>query len=208
MTHTLHVPPGRAGQLWLRHRAAVADRAVDLLDQKLRLLRAERQRCALDEQRTRAAWEQACADADAWVLRLAELGGQRAIRLGAAPTPADVAVRWGQVVGVWYPAGVDVHEPDLAAAPGGSATLVEARRRVGVALAAAARHAAARAALRVLTAQEAGTRRRLRSIRTRYLPLLAETRRRVELALEEDERSDLLRLRWAAARGVSTHDQR
>jgi V/A-type H+-transporting ATPase subunit D len=204
---TLHVPPGRAGQLWLAHRQEVALRAVDLLDQKLRILRSERLRRSLVEERTRAAWEAAARDADTWQLRLGQLGGQRALRLGRRD-PVDVEVRWEQVVGVRYPAFAVVREPSHGSAgadePAGSAVLIETRRRMVVAVAAAAQHAAALAALRTLESQEAATRRRLRSIRTRYLPLLQATLRGVEVSLEEDERSDLLRLRWAAGRGAAS----
>lgn len=200
MPRGLHVPPGRAGQLWLVHRQQVAARAVDLLDQKLRILRDERVRRSLVEERTRTAWEAAARDADVWQRRLAQLGGRRALRLGRASRPADVEVRWDQVVGVRFPAFVDVSVPDGPAEPSGSAVLTETSRRMGVAAVAAAQQAAALAALRTLEAQEAATRRRLRSIRTRYLPLLETTLRAVEVSLEEDERSDVLRLRWAAGR--------
>lgn len=201
MPRGLHVPPGRAGQLWLVHRQQVAARAVDLLDQKLRILRDERVRRSLVEERTRAAWEAAVGDADLWQRRLAQLGGQRALRLGRSRRPAELEVRWDQVVGVRYPAFADVSVPDGPDGPSGSAVLTETRRRMGVAVVAAAQQAAALAALRTLEAQEAATRRRLRSIRTRYLPLLEVTLHAVEVSLEEDERADILRLRWAADRG-------
>ena len=204
MPRGLHVPPGRAGQLWLVHRLLVAARGVDLLDHKLRILRDERVRRSLGEERTRAAWDAAVRDADLWQRRLAQLGGQRALRLGRSPRPAELEVRWDQVVGVRYPAFADVSVPDGPdgpTGPSGSAVLTETRRRMGVAVVAAAQQAAALAALRTLEAQETATRRRLRSIRTRYLPLLETTLSAVEVSLEEDERSDILRLRWAADRG-------
>lgn len=207
MPSRLHVPPDRAGQLWLAHRHEVACRAVDLLDQKLRILRNERVRRALVEERTRAAWAAAVRDADTWGRRLAEMEGQRAVRLHRPPGAAEVEVRWEQVVGVRYPAFVDVRLPDDAdggAGEAGSAILVETRRRMSAAVVAAAQQAAALAALRTLEAQEAATRRRLRSIRTRYLPLLEATMRDVAVALEEEERADILRLRWAAGRSVRT----
>ncbi|WP_296607110.1 V-type ATP synthase subunit D [Nocardioides sp.] len=207
MPSRLHVPPGRAGQLWLVHRHEVACRAVDLLDQKLRILRNERVRRALVEERTRAAWQAAVRDADTWGRRLAEMEGQRAVRLNRPQGAAEVEVRWEQVVGVCYPAFVDVRLPDEAdggTGEAGSAILVETRRRMAAAVVAAAQQAAALAALRTLEAQEAATRRRLRSIRTRYLPLLEATMRDVAVALEEDERADILRLRWAARRSVRT----
>lgn len=213
MPTRLHVPPGRAGQLWLAHRHEVACRAVDLLDQKLRILRSERLRRVLVEERTRAAWEAAVRDADTWGRRLAAMEGQRAVRLNRPGAAAEVDVRWEQVVGVRYPAFVDVRVPDDAGGPGGeagqageagSAVLVETRRRMAAAVVAAAQQAAALAALRTLEAHEAATRRRLRSIRTRYLPLLEATLRDVAVTLEEDERADILRLRWAARRSGRT----
>ncbi len=212
MSRRLHVPPGRAGQLWLVHRRQVARRAVDLLDQKLRVLRSERVRRSLVEERTRAAWEAAVRDADIWQRRLAQLGGQRALRLGAARQPAEVRVRWEQVVGVRYPAFAELRLPEEVEGTGAggsvSGVLLETRRRMAVAATAAAQQAAALAALRTLEAQETATRRRLRSIRTRYLPLLETTLRDVEVALEEDERSDVLRLRWAATRTAAVEERR
>ena len=212
MSRRLHVPPGRAGQLWLVHRRQVARRAVDLLDQKLRVLRSERVRRSLVEERTRAAWEAAVRDADIWQRRLAQLGGQRSLRLGAARQPAEVRVRWEQVVGVRYPAFAELRLPEEVegTGAGGSASgvLLETRRRMAVAATAAAQQAAALAALRTLEAQETATRRRLRSIRTRYLPFLEATLRDVEVALEEDERSDVLRLRWAATRAAEVEERR
>ncbi|HSO55578.1 MAG TPA: V-type ATPase, D subunit, partial [Actinomycetes bacterium] len=46
------VPPGRAGRLWLRGRLATAERGLDLLDRKLRILRREQERLRLLERRT------------------------------------------------------------------------------------------------------------------------------------------------------------
>src|SRR4051794_8304797 len=97
------VPPGRAGRLWLRRRLDTARRGVGLLDRKLRILRGEQERLRLLAERTGADWEAACADADAWLARAAVLGGQREIRLAAAPPQTEVEISWGSVMGARYP---------------------------------------------------------------------------------------------------------
>src|SRR6266566_9507160 len=84
----IRVPPGRAGRLWLRGRLQVAERGLDLLDRKLRILRREHERLALLAQRTGEAWEHACREAETWLLRAALLSGQRALRLSAASPAA------------------------------------------------------------------------------------------------------------------------
>ena len=78
------VPPGRAGRLWLRGRLATAERGLDLLDRKLRILRREQERLRLLERRTGEELRRRCGDADRWLLRAALLGGQRGLRLGTA----------------------------------------------------------------------------------------------------------------------------
>lgn len=44
MTPARRTPPGRAGRLRLRHSLDVAERGADLLERKLRILRAEHER--------------------------------------------------------------------------------------------------------------------------------------------------------------------
>jgi V/A-type H+-transporting ATPase subunit D len=202
VTAVRHIPPGRAGRLWLQRRIAVAERGADLLDQKLRILHAERQRFGLQAERTAAAWAAACREADGWLLRGALLGGQRALRLAADQRPADVQVGWAQVMGVRYPADATCTPPPVdpdEAPPAGQAVVAarEAHRRAAVA---AVQHAAASAALRVVDAEEAATRRRLRAIQDRWAPRLRAALEEIELALDEQEQADGVRLRWAAGR--------
>ena len=78
------VPPGRAGRLWLTRRLAVARRGADLLDRKHRILLAVTARLRDAAAQTAAEWDRCCADAERWLLRASMLGGERAIRLGAA----------------------------------------------------------------------------------------------------------------------------
>ena len=47
MAKLLHMPPGRAGRLWLQHRLSTAQHGADLLDHKLGILRTEREQLAL-----------------------------------------------------------------------------------------------------------------------------------------------------------------
>ena len=107
----LAVPPGRAGRLWLTRRLAVARRGADLLDRKLQVLRRELDRRRDSAARAAAEWEHRRADADGWLLRAALLGGERAIRLAAADTFAEVMISHAATMGVRYPADATCATP-------------------------------------------------------------------------------------------------
>lgn len=196
------VPPGRAGRLWLSHRLEVAERGANLLDQKLRILHTERQRLALREQRTRDTWEDAGREAQTWLLRAGLLDGQRAIRLGQEAGTAQVEVAWTQSMGVRYPAeaSCSLPPPDPAAPTVGGSALAAARDAYRQALQAAVQHAVAQAATAVVLREERSTRRRLRAIENRWVPRLEEAAAQVEFLLEERERAEAVRLRWATGR--------
>jgi V/A-type H+-transporting ATPase subunit D len=205
MAGVLHAPPGRAGRLWLQHRLATAQRGAELLDHKLRILRTERERMELQQQRTAAAWLAASREADAWLLRGVLLGGERGIRLSADQPGAEVEVGWEAPMGVRHPtrATCTVPDPSPGSPLADNAALVEARECLRRALQAAVRHAAVEAAVRVLEAEERATRRRVRAIEDRWIPRLHEALAEVQLRLEEDEHADGVRLRWAAGRRPS-----
>jgi len=196
------VPPGRAGRVWLRHRRAVAERGSDLLETKLRILAAERERAALQAEGTAREWAVAAEEADRWLLRAGLLGGRRGLRLAVDREPAAVHLTWATTMGVTYPDDTEVvaPEPDPDAATPDGAALVAARRAARQGLAAAAAHAAATAALEALDAEVRVTRRRLRALQERWLPRLDEATASLTEALEEQEREEGLRLRWAASR--------
>ncbi len=202
VARVLHAPPGRAGRLWLQHRLATAQQGADLLDHKLRVLRAERERLALVQERTATAWEAASRDADAWLLRGVLVGGERAVRLGSDQAPADVEIVWEQQMGVHYPAEATCTLPEPAAdsPPMGNAAMVTARDCHRRALHAAVQHAAVEAAGRILEVEERATRRRLRAIEERWIPRLRQALAEVQLKLEEDEHADGVRLHWASGR--------
>jgi V/A-type H+/Na+-transporting ATPase subunit D len=193
----LAVPPGRAGRLWLTRRLAVARRGADLLDRKLQVLQGELDRRRDAAARAAAEWERRQADADRWLLRAALLGGERAIRLAAADTFAEVTISHAATMGVRYPADAACVTPPPAVGDGPALTAArEAHRAV---LAAAVRHAAAAEAFRVLEAETVATRYRLRAVRDRWIPRLEQALAEVTFALEELERADAARLRLAAA---------
>ena len=188
--------------MWLQRRLAVAEQGADLLDQKLRLLHAEKQRLRVQVERTGAAWEDAAHDADRWLVRGALSGGQRGIRLAGRPGTAEVGITWSYLMGVRYPSGVRCTQaadvPDMA--PPDNAALLAARDAHRHAVEAATTHAAAEAAVRVLEAEEAATRRRLRAIEDRWMPRLQHALVQIQLGLEEQEHAEGVQLRWAAAR--------
>jgi V/A-type H+-transporting ATPase subunit D len=193
------MPAGRAGRAWLRERLGTAERAAELLEAKLRVLRREQHRFGLRAQRTGAEWQAAWAEAQAWLLRAALLGGRRSIRAASTAAPAEVEVLWTAVMGVHHPRDAVVRggeRPADAASPGSSA-LVLAVGATRAALEAAARHAVASEALRRFDEEVLATRRRLRALQERWIPRLEAALRDVELDFEETERAEGVRLRWA-----------
>ena len=189
------VPPGRAGRLWLTRRLAVARRGADLLDRKHRILLAETARLRDAAAQTAAEWDRCCADAERWLLRASMLGGERAIRLGAAGSAADVTIRYAVTMGVRHPDAASCRVPASASWDGPA--LAAAREAHGRALEAAVGHAAAAGALRAVEAEALATRYRLRAVKNRWIPRLEQALADVTLALEEQELADSARLRLA-----------
>lgn len=190
------VPPGRTGRLWLQRRLRVAERGAELLDRKIRILRAE-----LDRQRDAAAqaaadWDRCRAAAERWLLRASLSGGERAIRMAADGRLADVTISYSTVMGVRHPSGTScvIPEPGTWDGP----VLAGARRAHQAALRAAVRHAATEEALRLVEAETLATQYRLRAIRDRWIPRLEQALAEVTLAIEEQEIADAARLRLAA----------
>jgi V/A-type H+-transporting ATPase subunit D len=200
------VPPGRAGRLWLRRRLDTAARGITLLDRKLRILRTEQERAALLAERTGAQWSQRCADADRWLARAALLGGDREIRLCTVPPVAEVTVTWGAVMGTRYPTGATCrpYQPTGTERPPGTAALTEAATAYAAALRAAVEHAAAVRSQHILDREVASTRLRLRALTDRWLPRLEGALSDLVQRLEEAEREETVRIRWAATRDGAT----
>lgn len=191
----LAVPPGRAGRLWLVRRLETARSATGLLDRKLRILQAELARRQSAAAQTARSWDDAQTGAEAWLLRAALLGGQRAVRLAASGLAADVTVTYAATMGIRYPAETSCAVPPSITwdAP----ILALARQAHQEALTAAVQHAAAAAALQVIEAETVATRYRLRAVRDRWIPRLEAALADVTFAIEEQERADAARLRRA-----------
>jgi V/A-type H+-transporting ATPase subunit D len=171
-----------------------------MLDHKLRILREERQRLELLIGQTRDDWERACRSADGWLLRAGLLGGRRALRPADDGQAAIVTLAWTATMGTRYPTDAAVTFPtgvDAATLPG-TAAIYEARQACRLALAAAARHAAATAARQVMAAEVTATRLRLRALDNRWIPRLEDTLTALEQALDENEHADAVRLRRVA----------
>lgn len=197
-------PAGRAGRLWLRHRLAVAQRAGEVLEQKTRSLIDEERRLAYLVERTGEGWKRACQDAETWHLRAMLLGGERQISLvqSVAGDYATVDIRYRTTMGATYPYEVNCRLPELVATAelGRSSALPFAAAAYREALEAAVQHAAASRALDVVRSELDVTRRRLRGIQHGWTPRLVEQLRRVELALAEKEREDMVAARWSLNR--------
>lgn len=201
MTGARRVPPGRAGRLRLRHSLDVAERGADLLEQKLRILRAEHERLLHAEKEAEDAWRDLLSQAEEWLLRGLLLSGEQALERAAAGIgPAEVTVGWTTSMGVRHPAAAAVSVParPLTAAAPANTALAHAEAAYGRALRAAAEYAAAHAAAELLGAEVVGTRHRVRALRRHWIPRLREAFDRSGLALEQAEHEDGVRRRWAA----------
>jgi vacuolar-type H+-ATPase subunit D/Vma8 len=184
--------------LWLSSRLRAAQRAGTLLDRKLRILRIEQGRFDLLVRRTGPAWEAAAGEAKMWLARASALGGSHGLDLAATREAASVDLEWATVMGLRYPsaAAFQAAPPDTASYQV-SAALLEASRAHERALAAAVTHAAAITAQRVVEREIARTRQRLRAITDRWTPRLRSALAELDRRIEETEREEIVRLRWA-----------
>jgi V/A-type H+-transporting ATPase subunit D len=178
-------------------RLETSRRAADLLDRKLRILQSELARLQAAAVETAAQWDRCQAEARTWLLRAALLGGERAVRLADDGQVADVRVSYQTTMGIRYPATAAYTVP--SALTWDSPVLAGARRAHRTALAAAARHAAVTASVRMIDDEVRVTRYRLRAVQDRWIPGLEQALAAVTFAIEELERADAARLRLASA---------
>lgn len=200
MTGLRRFPPGRAGRLWLVDRLRSGRLAATLLDRKIRILRSEQQRLRRLAEQCASRWHDSALEADRWGLRAALLGGERELRHSVPAEEADVAVEWSTIMGASYPTAASTHLPPASGTDRGpgTAALVEASAAYRTAVEAAAEHAVAQAAVRIVDAEVDATRRRLRAITDRWLPRLEAALAALTRELEEAEREEAFRLRWAS----------
>lgn len=200
----LRVPPGRTGRLWLRERLAVANRAADVLDEKRRVLLETSRRLHAQADETRDRWDHACGVAETWHLRAALLGGTRQVVAAAAYVrePAEARIAWQSTMGLTYPSGATCILPDIAvvAGLGDTAALLFSAQAHRAALEEAVAHGVAQRAADLVAQELEVTTRRLWAIQRRWIPRLEEALRDVGKRLEEREREEIVRARWAQAR--------
>lgn len=194
------LPPGRAGRLWIQGRLDVARRAADLLDRKERLLRAEEQRLGGLRSLTEAAWTAACRQAESWTAR-AVLVGERA-DLHRPGEPATAEIVWRNSMGLTYPSEAACRHPAPPAVRSANPALPFAVAANRQAVEAAVRHAAAQYAHAQVADELVATRRRRRAITERWIPDLEAALVRLVSRLEELEREEHVRIRWAQRHAV------
>lgn len=190
---------GRSGRLVLTGRLATAQRAVELLDRKQRALAIEQERLELVAGRAAETFEREARTAALWLRRSLALDGHRRL-LASAPTAAvDVVVGYDVTMGVRHPTGAEItFGPELL--PAGSSALVQALRAHRTALVAAVELAAARRSVVLISDELALTRQQQRALEMRWIPELRRQLTVLAQRLDEAEREENLRLRWAARR--------
>jgi V/A-type H+-transporting ATPase subunit D len=202
----IRLPPGRAGRLWLVRRLGVARRGHDVLEQKrLALLRQlERVDELLDD--ARREWDGNARAAELWWQRAAVLAGERPLELAEAGVQgrADVRLGWRNALGVVYPSEASVDLPPAEPFPsGGSAALAYAAAAHRRALEAAVDLGATERAHDRTARELRATTQRLRAIERRWIPEHERALRRLELALDENDREEAARVRWVIRRLAS-----
>jgi V/A-type H+-transporting ATPase subunit D len=193
------MPPGRTGRLWLLRRLAVARRGHDVLEQKQRALRRELDRLDAQLGTARREWEERARASELWWQRAAVLAGERPLALACSCVRGQAEVRlvWRNALGVVYPFETTVSLPVGELFPaGGTAALGFAADLHRGALEAAAELGATELAHRRTATELQATTQRLRAIERRWIPEHEEALRRLELALDENDREEAARVRW------------
>lgn len=199
---TVRHPPGRAGRIWLRDRLETARHGAELLERKREVLARERRRLAALADRTAEDWKRSAGATGPATLRLLLSGGRAALeRTGHDMPPARAEVEWTSAMNVTYPGHITLR---LGEAPPetGPAALGPAIAAHRAALEAAVQQAAATAALRRIDAELATTGQRLRGVRDRLIPRLEDALADLEVRLDESEREEIVRTRWAHRRAT------
>ena len=196
----VRVPAGRAGRLWLQGRLDVARRAEDLLGRKERLLRAEEGRLGAAAEEAAREWADAWREAEVWAGRASLLGGPVDLaryRARTGPAPAEARITWRNAMGITYPSGSTLVLPDPPPAPWPNSALPRAGAANRRAVQAALRHATAAYAHTQVHAELAATRRRRRAVSERWIPELERALSLLDTRLDELEREEHVRSRWA-----------
>ncbi|WP_062203668.1 V-type ATP synthase subunit D [Demequina salsinemoris] len=187
---------GRAARLRVQRQLGVAEHGVELLERKQRIVAAEHERLLLRGDGLELEWERAAGVALAWASRAAALDGWEAIDAASPLAPAQVAVSSGRVMGLEFPDDASVAVPSPRPI-GASTALSYAAESMAAAVEAAARYAANKRAAATVATELTATRTRRRAVEHRWIPHLESELGRIERALDELEREENLRVRWA-----------
>jgi len=200
----LRVPPGRAGRTWLIARLEVAHRGAELLDRKRQVLLSEQARTRSEAERARREWNEAAANAEIWSSRAGIVDGAGRLELLARHVQdrASLEVSWLNFMGARIPRAevIDVPEPPAVSALGGSSAAVLLARACCEAARAATRYAIAERAESELSAELGRAARRLRALRERWIPEHERALAALDLALDEAQREQAVRVRWLTRR--------
>lgn len=191
---------GRAGRLALRARLATARRAVDLLDRKQRALAVELERLRVAAGRAAEEFEAASGSAARWLRRSAALDGWTGMSAALPATLAEIEIAQVVRMGVTFACDAKTVPAGDAGGTTGSSALEFTVRAHREALQAAVRLAVARRAVEALDRELLVTRHQQRALESRLVPDLERRLEELEQHLDEVEREENLRLRWAARR--------
>ncbi len=187
---------GRAARLRVQRQLGVARHGVEMLERKQRIVAAEHERLLLRADGLGLEWTRQAETAARWASRASALDGWDAIRATSPVAGARIHVSLGHVMGLEFPddATVDVPAPRPT---GGSTALACAASAMADAVRAAAIHAALRRAAATVAEELTATRTRRRAVEHRWIPRLETELLGIERALDELEREENLRVRWA-----------
>jgi V/A-type H+/Na+-transporting ATPase subunit D len=204
----LRIPPGRAGRTWLLGRLEVAHRGAELLDRKRRALLAEHAQVQAQVEQARRDWDDAMARVDTWTLRAGIVDGAGRLELLARHVRdrPSLELSWRNLMGAHIPRAeaIDVPDPPDVSALGGSSAAVLLAQACADAVRAGAQYAIAERAASELWAEQTRAARRLRALRRRWIPQHEQALVALELALDEAEREQAIRVRWLVGRATES----
>ncbi len=200
----LRIPPGRAGRTWLVARLEIAARGAELLDRKRQALLREQGRLRSELRDALLAWNAAAAEVGQWTARSALLDGSSQLELLARHVhgPAALELSWSNLMGARLPAAQRIELPEAPplSALGASSATVLLDRACRAATLAAVRCAVAERAEAEVSGELARAVRRLRALEDRWIPQHQQALAQLDLALDESQREQGVRVRWLTQR--------
>jgi vacuolar-type H+-ATPase subunit D/Vma8 len=191
----------RAGRRAIIARLELAQHATSLLQSKEEVLQRERSRLAGHEGRSRSDWIRLCNEASEQLLRARVLGASDELTalIVRGPNPASVQADWQDSMGITYPGDVSC-TPGAQFGVTGTAALLPVMIAYRAALIAGTQHAGTATALERLDRELESSRRRRRAIGDHLVPRISAELHQLDLALDEQDREEAVRIRLASGR--------